>query len=174
MKKYCCKNICRKFSRTHFSIHHRMLHSCLVRTSQSGRRHSFACAFLTGHSRICIGYVKHVTFLEDIPFMQVLNFESDVCFTVGQGRLESFDAHNIQAVRIGLSAAISTQIAAYYEVYRWLRSPPRRFLSSDECYNTVVVELTIHSGTGTLKLMVRFIKDQVTQCHTISCFYCKT
>ena len=95
-------------------------------------------------------------FLESMPTIFGLNSEHDTWENFGNQRstLISRKARKMKCFRFGLKDALYARFQEYLSIKSWPYPPDLFSIPDDEISRTVVVVLSIDSGTGTLKMMM--------------------
>ena len=108
---------------------------------------------------------KRWSFLNTMPNIYGLNSELGKWEILGNQRtiLASRRARTLESVRFSLKECISSRILEFETAGCWPHPPELSSIANEDLSRTVVVLLSVDSGTGTLKMMLRFLTKSLSQ-----------
>ena len=100
-------------------------------------------------------------YLDSMPPVYGLDGETCCWHILGRGRftLTSKSARNVDCVRLKLNEAIQARLLEFSSIGSWPTPPRLENILESERSSTIVVLLSLDSGTGTVKLMMKIIQE---------------
>jgi len=107
----------------------------------------------------------HWDHIKSLPALNILHADSSQWTTMSQGRVSmtSNIGRNISAVRYSIPEFLSSRISELLELYGFVSGLGLKTIPFQNRSTTVPVLFSIDSGTGTVKLMAKFLLDDCSQ-----------
>ena len=104
-------------------------------------------------------------FVLSMPTVFGLNSITRKWSVLGQGRftIDSKVSRTIECVRMRLGESIKSRLKELKEIGKWPYPPSSPFISPRSLRNSVIVLLSVDSGTGTVKFMFKFMTTNNSQ-----------